>query len=65
MQTASWQDMTAEYRTLRAKEPGFLNYNRIEKTNVDIARAICSRDYKGFGTGFEVQNGVVEWKKRK
>ena len=39
-----------------------LNYKRIDKTGVKIAKTLCARDYKGFGTGFDTMNGVIEWK---
>ena len=38
-----------------------MNYKRIDKT-VDVAKTLCARDYKGFGTGFDTMNGVIEWK---
>ena len=37
-----------------------MNYNRIEKIDNDVAKTLCARDYKGFGTGFDVMNGVIE-----
>lgn len=40
-----------------------MNYRRIEETDTKVAKTLCARDYKGFGTGFDTQNGVVEWKK--
>lgn len=30
--------------------------------NVPYARTILGRDYKGFGTGSETSNGVIEYK---
>ena len=36
-----------------------MNYKRIEG-KIDIAKTIMSRDYKGFNTGFDTQNGVIE-----
>lgn len=48
---------------MQGQEAALLNYNRIEKVNNDIAKTLCARDYKGFGTGFDTQNGVIEkWK---
>lgn len=41
--------------------PVYANYRRIDKVNVDVAKTLCARDYKGFGTGFDTQNGVVEY----
>lgn len=40
--------------------PGYMNYRRIDKVNVDVAKALCARDSKGFNTGFDTQNGVIE-----
>lgn len=37
-----------------------MNYKRVDKMNVEIAETLCARDYKGFGTGFNTMNGVVE-----
>ena len=41
----------------------YLNYNRVDKIDPDIATTLCARDYKGFGTGFNTMNGVIEVKK--
>lgn len=35
-----------------------MNFNRIEGS-IDVARAMQARDWKGFGTGFQLQNGVI------
>ena len=40
-----------------------MNYRRIDKFS-DIAKTLCARDWKGFGTGFDTMNGVIEWKSR-
>lgn len=37
-----------------------MNYKIIDKQNVDVAKTLCARDYKGYGTGFDTMNGVVE-----
>ena len=37
-----------------------MNYNTIEKVNPDVAKTLCARDYKGFGTGWDTMNGVIE-----
>lgn len=39
-----------------------LNYRRIDKVELPVAKTLCARDYKGFGTGFDTMNGVIEWK---
>lgn len=63
LQTALLQEKTEESATVQGQEAALLNYNRIEKVNNDIAKTLCARDYKGFGTGFDTQNGVIEkWK---
>ena len=36
-----------------------MNYKRIDKMT-DMAKTLCARDYKGFGTGFDTMNGVIE-----
>ena len=41
----------------------YLNNIRIEKTDCKVATTLCARDYKGFGTGFNTMNGVIEWSK--
>lgn len=35
-----------------------MNFNRID-SSIDVARAMQARDWKGFGTGFQLQNGVI------
>ena len=35
-----------------------MNNKRIEG-DIDVARAMQARDWKGFGTGFQLQNGVM------
>ena len=59
----SRQDMTQESASTDSKEAVYLNYKRIAKRNVEVATTLCARDYKGFGTGFNVMNGVIEWQK--
>ena len=53
--------MTQESATLEGMVPAYLNYKIIKKLNCDVAKTLCARDYKGFGTGRETMNGVVEW----
>lgn len=43
-----------------AKSRGFLNYKRIESTHESVAKTLTARDYKGFNTGFNTMNGVIE-----
>ena len=63
LQTASRQDMTAESQTCGQTETLLLSNQatQIEK-QIDIATTLMARDYKGFGTGFDTMNGVIEWK---
>jgi hypothetical protein len=35
-----------------------MNFSRINGS-IDVARAMQARDWKGFGTGFQLQNGVI------
>ena len=63
--------MTEECQQSDSTEPELLkqtatcrmNYRRIDKFS-DIAKTLCARDWKGFGTGFDTMNGVVEWKSK-
>ena len=41
--------------------PARMNYNRVDSINDNIAKTITARDYKGFGTSVETQNGVIEY----
>lgn len=44
------------------KQTCHMNYKRIENI-CENAKTLCARDYKGFGTGFDTMNGVIEkWK---
>ena len=38
----------------------YLNYKKVEAIDVKIAKSILARDYKGFSSGFEYSNGVIE-----
>ena len=68
LQTVSRQDVTVEYQTCGQTETllprinAMLNYNHVDKIGNDVAKTLCARDYKGFGTGFDTMNGVIEWK---
>ena len=46
-----------------AKYNVLMNYERVDAVNPPIANTLCARDYKGFGTGFNTMNGVVECQK--
>ena len=41
------------------KETWYMNYNFVDKQS-NIAQTLNARDYKGFGTGFNTMNGVIE-----
>lgn len=60
-QTVSRQGMTRESATCNQRETAYLNYRRIDQMNTNVAKTLCARDYKGFGTGFDTMNGVIEW----
>ena len=38
----------------------YANYRTVDKTNVDVAKTLCARDFKGFGTGWDTMNSVIE-----
>ena len=40
-----------------------MNYKTVKETDTQVAKTLCARDDKGFGAGYYMQNGVVEWKK--
>ena len=52
---------TEELATTDKKEAVLCNYKSIEQIT-DVATTICARDFKGFGTSGQKQNGVMEWK---
>lgn len=39
-----------------------MNYRRIDTVGNSVAKTLTARDSEGFGTGFDVQNGVIECK---
>ena len=63
-QTALRQDMMPESQIYAQMEhlllTAKLNYTRIETVGNSCAKTLMARDYKGFGTGFDTQNGVIE-----
>lgn len=56
--------MTAEFPTSSpwggCSRTCLMNYNEVRKIDNECAKTLCARDYKGFGTGFDVQNGIIE-----
>lgn len=37
----------------------YANYKKCTKRNAEVAKTLCARDYKGFGTGFDTMNAVI------
>ena len=68
LQTAYQQGTITEFQNAEKLETSLsrmnamLNYNHVDKIGNDLAKTLCARDYKGFGTGFDTMNGVIEWK---
>lgn len=56
-------DQTATLLSNKEQTTVYMNYRRVEEIDTKVAKTLCARDYKGFCTGFDTQNGVVEWKK--
>lgn len=54
------QGMTPESVSTSWKEAAYLNLKRIDRVGVKVAKTLAARDYKGFGTGFDTMNGVLE-----
>ena len=65
-QIALRHDTTQESQTCNLTEqellPCLMNYRRIDTVGNSVAKTLMARDSKGFGTGFDVQNGVIECK---
>jgi len=40
-----------------------MNYHEVRKI-VDIAKTVMARDFKGFSSGFDSTNGVIEWREK-
>lgn len=63
LQTASRQDITQESAICGQMETVLLKQQGTDiDRKTDIATTLMARDYKGFGTGFDTMNGVIEWK---
>lgn len=54
------QHQAEETTNIDRKALAYLNSKRIDKVDVEVAKTLCARDYKGFGTGFDTMNGVIE-----
>ena len=62
LQTAYQQGTITEFQNAEKLETSLsrmnamLNYNHVNKIGNDVAKTLCARDYKGFGTGFDTMN---------
>lgn len=52
--------LIAEKKLPSEKSVGYMNYNKVDAVDCSIGKTLCARDYKGFGTGFDTMNGVIE-----
>ena len=59
-QIASKQDTMQELATCRQMVAVSLNYNKVEKVDLKVAKTLCARDYKGYSNSFQFMNGVIE-----
>ena len=59
-QIAYQQEQTEESATTDQRVLAYLNNKKIAKVDVKVAKTLCARDYKGFGTGYDTMNGVIE-----
>lgn len=60
LQIVCQREQTEEYQPDGKKVAAYMNYHEIRQI-VDIAKTIMARDYKGFSSGFDSTNGVIEW----
>ncbi len=51
---------TEEFQADVKKVAAYMNYHEVRQI-VDIAKTVMARDYKGFSSGFDSTNGVIEW----
>lgn len=51
-----------EQITITESTTVYATRNRIDKIDTEVAKTLYARDYKGFGTGFDTMNAVVEAK---
>lgn len=59
--TAFQQEQIEGSVTGKKKVPAYVNYNKADRINVDVAMALLARDASGFGTSNETSNGVIEY----
>lgn len=57
------EKLVVENKLADKKTTADMNYNFVDKVDTDCAKTLCARDYKGFGTGFDTMNGVIECQK--
>ena len=62
-QTAYQRERTEEFQADVKKAAAYMNYHGVRKI-VDVAKTIMARDFKGFSSGFDSTNGVVEWREK-
>lgn len=55
-------EMLIEQHNFNENTTVYANYKRIDKVDTEYAKTLCARDYKGFNTGFDTMNAVVEVK---
>lgn len=60
LQIVCQREQTEEYQPDGKKVAAYMNYHEVKQI-VDIAKTIMARDYKGFSSGFDSTNGVIEW----
>lgn len=61
LQTVYQQERIVESQSDIKRVAAYMNYHEVRKI-VDIAKTIMARDYKGFSSGFDSTNGVIEWR---
>lgn len=57
------EKLVVENKLNDVKTTAYMNYNFVDKVDTECAKTLCVRDYKGFGTGFDTMNGVIECQK--
>lgn len=61
LQIAFQHEPIEEYPSDEKKVAAYMNYHGIRKI-VNVAKTIMARDFKGFSSGFDSTNGVIEWR---
>ena len=53
-------DTLIENGTLEGDKQGsYLNYKKVAKTSVNVAKTLCARDYKGVGSQYVSEGKVI------